>query len=57
MVSLSVLDFLDKDIGDVEPVKPTSIEEAPFKPVEEVKGLENLAAKLQSVNEFAVQSD
>ncbi|KAL5837399.1 hypothetical protein ACOSQ3_014568 [Xanthoceras sorbifolium] len=51
---LSVLDFVDKDIGDVEPVKPPSIEETPFKMVEEVKDLKELAAKLQSVNEFAV---
>ncbi|KAJ0076305.1 hypothetical protein Patl1_35221 [Pistacia atlantica] len=38
---------------DVEPVKPTSLEEAPFTPVEEVKDLKELAAKLRSVNEFA----
>ncbi|KAJ0079635.1 hypothetical protein Patl1_22791 [Pistacia atlantica] len=37
--SRSVLDFVDKDIGDVEPVKPTSLEETPFKLVEEVKDL------------------
>ncbi|KAK2638276.1 hypothetical protein Ddye_026071 [Dipteronia dyeriana] len=51
---LSVLEFVDKDIGDVEPVKPPPIEETPFKMVEEVKDLKELAAKLQSVNEFAV---
>ncbi|KAJ0013434.1 hypothetical protein Pint_20031 [Pistacia integerrima] len=52
--SLSVLDFVDKDIGDVEPVKPPSLEETPFKLVEEVKDLKELAAKLRSVNEFVV---
>ncbi|KAJ0007550.1 hypothetical protein Pint_30781 [Pistacia integerrima] len=57
MESLFVLDFLDKDIGDVEPVKPTSLMEAPFKPLEKVKDLKELAAKLRSVNEFAVKSD
>ncbi|KAK0600373.1 hypothetical protein LWI29_014363 [Acer saccharum] len=51
---LSVLDFVNKDVGDVEPVKPPPIEETPFKMVEEVKDLKELAAKLQSVNEFAV---
>ncbi|KAJ0013508.1 hypothetical protein Pint_20013 [Pistacia integerrima] len=47
-------EFVDKDIGDVKPVKPTSLEETPFKLVEEVKDLKELAAKLRSVNEFAV---
>ncbi|KAJ0014237.1 hypothetical protein Pint_19994 [Pistacia integerrima] len=39
--SRSVLDFVDKDIGDVEPVKPTSLEEIPFKLLEEVKDLKS----------------
>ncbi|KAH9784596.1 protein RRP6-like 2 [Citrus sinensis] len=52
--NLSVLDFVDKDIGDVEPVKPPSLEQTPFKLVEEVKDLKELAAKLKSVDEFAV---
>ncbi|KAK8260390.1 hypothetical protein V6Z12_D13G118300 [Gossypium hirsutum] len=51
---LSVMDFVDKDIADIEPVKPPSIESTPFKLVEEVKDLKELAAKLRSVNEFAV---
>ncbi|KAJ1393279.1 Ribonuclease H-like superfamily [Sesbania bispinosa] len=51
---LSVLDFVDKDLGDVVPEKPPSIESTPFKLVEEVKDLKELAAKLRSVNEFAV---
>ncbi|KAJ0015159.1 hypothetical protein Pint_20017 [Pistacia integerrima] len=53
LASLSVLDFVHKDIGYVEPVKPTSLEETPFKLVEEVKDLKELAAKFRSVNEFA----
>ncbi|KAJ4721305.1 protein RRP6-like 2 [Melia azedarach] len=52
--SHSVLDFVDKVIEDAEPVKPPSIEQTPFKLVEEVKDLKELAAKLKSVNEFAV---
>ncbi|XP_031273512.1 protein RRP6-like 1 [Pistacia vera] len=54
--SLSVLQFVDKDIGDVKPVKPTSLEETPVKLVEEVKDLKELAAKLWSVNEFAAST-
>ncbi|KAA8518370.1 hypothetical protein F0562_015747 [Nyssa sinensis] len=50
----SVLDFVDKNVGDVEPVKPPPIESTPFKFVEEVKDLKELAAKLRGVNEFAV---
>ncbi|KAK8713010.1 hypothetical protein V6N13_148238 [Hibiscus sabdariffa] len=51
---LSVMDFVDKDIADIEPVKPPSIESTSFKLVEEVKDLKDLAAKLRSVEEFAV---
>ncbi|KAK7290665.1 hypothetical protein RIF29_05244 [Crotalaria pallida] len=51
---LSVLDFVDKDVEDIVPVKPPSLESTPFKLVEEVKGLKELAARLGSVNEFAV---
>lgn len=51
------MDFVDKVIEDAEPVKPPSIEQTPFKLVEEVKDLKELAAKLKSVNEFAVKSD
>lgn len=54
---LSVLDFVDKDPGDVVPQKPPSVESTPFKIVEEVKDLKELAAKLRSVNEFAVKYD
>ncbi|KAG6642846.1 protein RRP6-like 2 isoform X1 [Carya illinoinensis] len=52
--NLSVLDFVDKDIANVNPVKPPPIESTPFKLVEEVKYLKELAAKLRGVNEFAV---
>jgi exosome complex exonuclease RRP6 len=38
----------------MRPVKPLPLEETPFKLVEEVKDLEDLAAALQSVEEFAV---
>ncbi|KAK7336288.1 hypothetical protein VNO77_16824 [Canavalia gladiata] len=52
---LSVLGFVDKEnLENLVPVKPPSIECTPFKLVEEVKGLKELAAKLSSVNEFAV---
>ncbi|KAI4348481.1 hypothetical protein L6164_009202 [Bauhinia variegata] len=50
----SVLGFVDKDLGDVEPIKPLSIECTPFKLVEDVKSLKELASKLRAVNEFAV---
>ena len=52
---LSVVDFIDKSIVDVEPVKPPPIECTPFKLVEEVRDLKELAAKLRDENEFAVK--
>ncbi|KAK7396130.1 hypothetical protein VNO78_16920 [Psophocarpus tetragonolobus] len=52
---LSVLDFVDKEnLENIVPVKPPAIEFTPFKLVEEVKGLKEVAAKLSTVNEFAV---
>ncbi|XP_028761310.1 protein RRP6-like 2 isoform X2 [Neltuma alba] len=51
---LSVLDFVDKDLGDFQPRQPSPLESTPFKLVEDVKGLKELAAKLRAVNEFAV---
>ncbi|KAK6243542.1 hypothetical protein QUC31_009951 [Theobroma cacao] len=51
---LSVMDFVDTDIANIEPINPPSIESTPFKLVEEVKDLKELVAKLRSVNEFAV---
>jgi len=49
------LDFVDRNPGDVVPVKPPSIDNTPFKLVEEVKDLKELAARLRSVNEFSVK--
>lgn len=51
---LSVLDFLDRNVGEVEPVKPLPLENTPFKLVEGVNELKELASKLRGVNEFAV---
>ncbi|XP_076892234.1 protein RRP6-like 2 [Bidens hawaiensis] len=51
---LSVMDFIDKTVSDVEPVKPTPVESTPFKLIEDVKDLKELAAKLRDANEFAV---
>ncbi|KEH23542.1 3'-5' exonuclease [Medicago truncatula] len=51
----SVLDFVDKNsIESLVPVKPPPLEFTPFKLVEDVKGLKELAAKLSLVDEFAV---
>ncbi|KAH6826496.1 Polynucleotidyl transferase [Perilla frutescens var. hirtella] len=51
---LSVLDFVDTSDCTAEPEKPLPLEVTPFKLVEEVKDLKQLAIKLRSVNEFAV---
>ncbi|CAI0433224.1 unnamed protein product [Linum tenue] len=51
---LSVLDFVDKDAGRIEPSVPPAVESTPFKLVEDVKDLKELAAKLRAVDEFAV---
>ncbi|KAK4414837.1 protein RRP6-like 2 [Sesamum alatum] len=51
---LSVLDFVDKPDSAVEPVKPRPIEATPFKLVEDLKELKQLAIKLRNVDEFAV---
>ncbi|KAF7852260.1 hypothetical protein BT93_L5398 [Corymbia citriodora subsp. variegata] len=51
---LSVLDFIDKPVASKEPVKPLSMENTPFKLVEEVRDLKEMAAKLRGVDEFAV---
>lgn len=50
----SFLDFVDKNIQNIEPVKPPPVESTSFKLVEEVKDLKELSAKLQGVDEFAV---
>nr|XP_010932653.1 protein RRP6-like 2 isoform X1 [Elaeis guineensis] len=51
---LSVLDFIDRNVGEGELVKPLPIESTPFKLVDGVNELKELAAKLRGVNEFAV---
>ncbi|XP_021776042.1 protein RRP6-like 2 [Chenopodium quinoa] len=51
---LSVNDFVDCNIESLEPVMPPPLESTPFKMVEEVKDLKELAAKLRSANEIAV---
>ncbi|XP_030452947.2 protein RRP6-like 2 isoform X1 [Syzygium oleosum] len=51
---LSMLDFIDKPVASKEPVKPLSMESTPFKLVEEVRDLKEMAAKLRGVDEFAV---
>ncbi|CAN8230962.1 unnamed protein product [Cochlearia groenlandica] len=51
---LSAIDFVDKNVSDLEPVKPLPLEETPFKLVQDVKDLKELVSKLRSVEEFAV---
>ncbi|XP_078430859.1 protein RRP6-like 2 isoform X2 [Wolffia australiana] len=51
---LSVLDFIDGSTHHEEPVMPLPIEDTPFKFVEDVKDLKELAAKLRCVDEFSV---
>ncbi|MED6135924.1 Protein RRP6-like 2 [Stylosanthes scabra] len=50
----SYLEFVDKNIEDLVPMKPPALECTPFKLVEDVKGLKELAAKLRAADEFAV---
>ncbi|KAJ9540468.1 hypothetical protein OSB04_026974 [Centaurea solstitialis] len=51
---LSIMDFIDKTVSDLEPVKPPPVETTSYKLVQEVKDLKELAAKLRDANEFAV---
>lgn len=51
---LSVLDFVDKINEDFQPAYPPSLDCTPFKFIEEVNDLKELAAKLRGVDEFAV---
>ncbi|KAK8962625.1 hypothetical protein KSP40_PGU016614 [Platanthera guangdongensis] len=51
---LSVVDFVDRNIKEDEIIKPLSLERTPFKLVEGVKELKELASKLREVDEFAV---
>ena len=53
---LSIVDFIDQNVGNDEPMKPPPIADTPFKFVEEVKDLKELAAKLRAVDEFAVST-
>ncbi|KAI9093664.1 hypothetical protein K1719_027113 [Acacia pycnantha] len=51
---LSASDFFHKECRDIEPMKPPSIDCTPFKIVEELEDLKELASKLRDVQEFAV---
>ncbi|KAF6175532.1 hypothetical protein GIB67_038106 [Kingdonia uniflora] len=51
---LLAAEFIDRTIGATEQLKPLPLECTPFKLVEEVKELKQLAAKLCCVDEFAV---
>lgn len=51
---LSVMDFVDQNITETKPVKPLPLERTPFKLVEKVEDLKDLAAKLRCAEEFAV---
>ncbi|XP_074566387.1 protein RRP6-like 2 [Curcuma longa] len=53
LVKLSVVDFVDRKSGS-EPVEPLHLESTPFKLVETQDDLRMVAAKLQDVDEFAV---
>lgn len=50
------MDFIDKTVSDVEPVKPPPVESTSFKLVQDVKDLKELAVKLRNANEFAVNA-
>ncbi|XP_015970915.1 protein RRP6-like 2 [Arachis duranensis] len=50
----SYLEFVDKNLEGLMPMKPPAMECTPFKLVEDVKGLKELAAKLRAADEFAV---
>ncbi|CAN6296458.1 unnamed protein product [Urochloa humidicola] len=51
---LPVEQFVDRNVPESEPVKPADLEDTPFTLVEDHKGLVELAKKLKSVTEFAV---
>jgi exosome complex exonuclease RRP6 len=51
---LPVEQFVDRNVAESEPVKPADLEDTPFTLVEDHKGLMELAKKLKSVTEFAV---
>ncbi|KAF8721242.1 hypothetical protein HU200_023167 [Digitaria exilis] len=51
---LPVEQFVDRNVPESKPVKPSDLEDTPFTLVEDHKGLVELAKKLKSVTEFAV---
>ncbi|RCV46468.1 hypothetical protein SEVIR_9G538800v4 [Setaria viridis] len=51
---LPVEQFVDRNVPESEPLKPADLEDTPFTLVEDHKGLMELAKKLKSVTEFAV---
>ncbi|KAI3791646.1 hypothetical protein L2E82_05505 [Cichorium intybus] len=51
---LSIFDFIEKNVSNTAPTKPTPVETTPFKLVQDVKDLKELVAKLHGTNEFAV---
>ncbi|KAM0944123.1 putative ribonuclease D [Dioscorea sansibarensis] len=51
---LSVMDFVDRNVGEGDPVRPLPLKDTPFKLVDELNELKELCAKLQDANEFAV---
>ncbi|KAJ1298723.1 hypothetical protein BS78_01G475500 [Paspalum vaginatum] len=51
---LPVEQFVDRNVPENEPVKPADLEDTPFTLVDDHKGLMELAKKLKSVTEFAV---
>ncbi|XP_062216755.1 protein RRP6-like 1 [Phragmites australis] len=51
---LPVEQFIDRNVPESEPVKPADLDDTPFTLVEDKEGLKELAIKLKSVTEFAV---
>lgn len=51
-----MMDFVDKNLSEMKPVDPLPLEGTPFKFVQEIIDLKDLAAKLSSVEEFAVST-
>ncbi|KAL4200343.1 hypothetical protein AMTRI_Chr03g149210 [Amborella trichopoda] len=50
----SELEFVDKHLGDPEPIQPLPLENTPFTFVKEIDDLKELVIKLRNVNELAV---
>ncbi|KAH1030136.1 hypothetical protein J1N35_046051 [Gossypium stocksii] len=53
--NLSIMDFIDKNMTNLEPIKPPSIEYTLFKLGEEIKDME-LTAKLRNVDDFTIEA-